>query len=402
MGSHRMRRVCGAEVLLLLQVVSFAEGLQVLNLAGQASTSSNTLGNSLAATQIQTLGFNAANLLPNLLSNFVRVIPASCTTGLGTFTSGICLSPKACAAQGGTATASCAMNFGTCCVLRYTCAQTALTTCHYFSNPSYPNTDTAVTGGTCGLTVQPCQNNICQIRLDFEDVDIAMPDALTGNCNVDNIVITGNGANPSKIPNLCGTLDGQHIYINVEPTCNPTTINVDLNAANNNGRKFNIKVTQIPCMSKDLAPPGCLQYYNSTSGTVTSFNYNAQGQMKLIAGQNYATCIASQPGYCSITWRRTPNSTFELPDPVECYPGTTAGCNCCHSSYILIPGATCSGVAFDPACSIRDPRFCGDSFAAGRHETVSWHQPFTLFTYIPQPLGAMYSGYSLDYTLNRC
>ncbi|KAF2344298.1 hypothetical protein FHG87_024946 [Trinorchestia longiramus] len=39
--------------------------------------------------------------------------------------------------------------------------------------------------------------------------------------------------------------------------------------------KWSIKVTQIPCNSADRAPTGCLQYFTTTSGTISSFNYDS-------------------------------------------------------------------------------------------------------------------------------
>lgn len=106
-------------------------------------------------------------------------------------------------------------------LVRHTCGQTAGSTCHYFTNPSYPNTDTAVTGGTCQLSIQPCQNNVCQIRLDFLDVELQAPDSTSGVCNVDSIAVTGNGADPSKIPTLCGNLSGKHSTCVEQPSVPP-------------------------------------------------------------------------------------------------------------------------------------------------------------------------------------
>lgn len=48
-----------------------------------------------------------------------------------------------------------------------------------------------------------------------------------------------------------------------------------------------------------IAPSGCLQYFNSTSGTVQSFNYGTAGLQngtRQIAGLNYGICIAMLPG----------------------------------------------------------------------------------------------------------
>ena len=49
---------------------------------------------------------------------------------------------------------------------------------------------------------------ICQLRIDFEDVELTQPVAATGCAAVDRITITG-GAQPNP-PVVCGHLDGQH------------------------------------------------------------------------------------------------------------------------------------------------------------------------------------------------
>ena len=39
-------------------------------------------------------------------------------------------------------------------------------------------------------------------------------------------------------------------------------------------RNWEIKVSQFNCRNDDIAgPPGCLQYYTETTGTIQSFNY---------------------------------------------------------------------------------------------------------------------------------
>lgn len=54
-------------------------------------------------------------------------------------------------------------------------------------------------------------------------------------------------------------------------------MNIDYSKDPNRVRKWNIRVTQLPCHSPRLAPPGCLQYFEQYSGIVKSFNYRPQG-----------------------------------------------------------------------------------------------------------------------------
>ena len=39
-------------------------------------------------------------------------------------------------------------------------------------------------------------------------------------------------------------------------------------------RKWDVKISQIPCHSDFKAPPDCAQYYTGPSGEFTSLNYN--------------------------------------------------------------------------------------------------------------------------------
>ena len=54
---------------------------------------------------------------------------------------------------------------------------------------------------------------ICQIRLDFTDLELTGPTAATGNCGSDTLVATPGAANAvaqQKPPTLCGTNTGHH------------------------------------------------------------------------------------------------------------------------------------------------------------------------------------------------
>ena len=55
--------------------------------------------------------------------------------------------------------------------------------------------------------------DICQVRLDFTDLELTAPGTTNGDCATDSLVIAPGATNtlaPSKPPTLCGTSTGQH------------------------------------------------------------------------------------------------------------------------------------------------------------------------------------------------
>ena len=55
--------------------------------------------------------------------------------------------------------------------------------------------------------------DICQVRLDFTDLELTAPGTGAGDCATDSLVIAPGATNTvaqSKPPTLCGTSTGQH------------------------------------------------------------------------------------------------------------------------------------------------------------------------------------------------
>merc|ERR1712156_353414 len=132
-----------------------------------------------------------------------------CTTASSTSSSimyGTCYAASECSAKGGTTDGNCAAGFGVCCTFTVSASGSSVDqNCTYLQNPSYPSTYT--TAGTVTYSVSPCQDDICQMRLDFDNFDIT--ETTAGVCT-DSFAMTGpSGQNPL---NLCGTLTGAHIY----------------------------------------------------------------------------------------------------------------------------------------------------------------------------------------------
>jgi hypothetical protein len=123
----------------------------------------------------------------------------------------------------------------------------------YFISPDFPSPYTG--GSTCTVTIQRCNPDICQIRIDFLTFSLAQPDA-TGNCVNDAFYVIGGASN---VPVLCGENSGQHIYVDFN-NGNDIQLILNTNAATSTAsRAWNFKITQIGC---DCPTKGiCIRYH---------------------------------------------------------------------------------------------------------------------------------------------
>lgn len=293
---------------------------------------------------------------------------------------GMCLPLAHCANTGGVPAGTCAKGFGVCCLAQRTCGESTSYTHTNFVNPGYYGSDTG--SGACTLTVNHANKNVCQVRLDFMELELAQPDT-HGNCNVDFLTVTGGA---SSVPRICGSNSGQHMYIDVDPTCSALKVTVDRSVTPPDLRWWNIKVTQIPCDSEDRAPTGCLQYYTESSGYVKSFNFDHYNSFNRsvnseIAKLNYGVCIKPEEGYCGIMWERVTafgNNAFTLSGNVQATDPTlvgTAGAGAtgaaCTTDYVIIPGGV------DNNQNSAD-RFCGLGFPDSVTSTM---KPFVMYVH---------------------
>ncbi len=188
----------------------------------------------------------------------------------------------------------------------------------------------------------PCLADLCQIRLDFDNLVTTNPTVNTGVCSTagDTVVVRSPSGHTTGISyppdNICGTLTGQHsmsfytttVWISsltiififqctltleplemLEPSLLPPALQL-LGVVS--GSKWpilnvliiwsrNICIKRINFMSNlcfglffyKRAPDGCLQYFTGTSGTISSYNH--QGGVQL-ADQNYNLCLRQEEG----------------------------------------------------------------------------------------------------------
>jgi len=234
-----------------------------------------------------------------------------CTTVMDPTMRGLCITAEECTDQGGTASGNCASGFGVCCFTTITEQGTITNNVTYIQSEGFP---TAVLGAdpvTAATRAFPVQGgaNICQVRFDFDTAVFRQPDA--GACtDRDIITVTqtsttiGNG-----FTNLCGTLSGQHIYVENDGANPAATLNIITdNMAF--ARSWKILVRTIECDSPSKAPGGCLQYFTGTSGNIVSFNAGTNGAM--LDDLLYSVCIRREANMCSYTVREARTAT--MPD----------------------------------------------------------------------------------------
>jgi len=302
---------------------------------------------------------------------------------------GTCYTSSECTAKGGSTSGSCASGFGVCCVFEKSCGGGSIAeNCTYFTSSSL------TTGTSCSLTVCKCSSDVCQLRLDFETFVLSNPVTATtvtigpataaagsatrvGNCDTDSFGVTVPGGKSPPI--ICGTNTGQHMYIPASDTgCN--TLNGNIGAASTaTTSAFTIKVTQIECGSKRLAPSGCLQYFTQDADEIQTFNYNNAGGVHL-ANQDYSICVRDNRQYCAICYFTPAAITgfgLSVPNGAATIIGLDTNCgvpgllgtyvNGGSYDHILIPGGQCDSPAANAvlAANFLFDRYCQTQLGCG-------------------------------------
>eukprot|EP00094_Tigriopus_californicus_P011978 TCALIF_11572-PA protein Name:"Protein of unknown function" AED:0.19 eAED:0.22 QI:148/0.58/0.61/1/0.83/0.84/13/0/679 len=224
-----------------------------------------------------------------------------CTSGSGN--NGTCYSSSDCARLGGSSSGSCASGFGVCCLFTKTCGESTSNNCTYFQNNGYPSTFDNV--GSCQLTVNKANSNVCQLRLDYDNLVLAQPEATDHVCQDDQFIISGG----APIPAICGTNTGTHMYVDMGLASSSPVVLTAVTSGASFARSFSVKVTQIECNSLVRAPSGCLLSYIGVSGQVTSFNFQPQNvrASRQLSEQDYRICIRPEENFCGIQYTACPD-----------------------------------------------------------------------------------------------
>jgi hypothetical protein len=321
-----------------------------------------------------------------------------CTTVMDPTMRGLCITAEECTDQGGTASGNCASGFGVCCFTTVTDAGAITNNVTYIQNEGFPTAvlgTAPVTAATRAFTVQGGEN-ICQVRFDFEAATVFEGPA-TGACTGDAITVSqttttiGNG-----FTNLCGTLSGQHIYVENDGANPAATLNVDTSATVL-ARTWKILVRTIECDSPAKAPGGCLQYFTGTSGNIQSFNVGTTGA--LIDNLLYNVCLRKEAGMCSYTVREARSATGATPDAFAVgadAAGRVGVANCADANLII------------PNSAETSPEYCGaflvntDSDTTASPVTGTGPQFHIRVTTTANNGGAAGSGFDLIYSQVGC
>jgi len=323
-----------------------------------------------------------AKLLP--IFQVIRFPNDGCT---GANRNGTCYTSEECSSKGGTQDGSCASGFGVCCVFTVSCGTTIRDNCSYLVQSAL----------TTGLTI-PCKysvcrvgSNVCRIRYDFTIFALTGPAVGTtvatgtgggvnavgsiGQCVDDSFVVAAPGGPGS--PLICGSNSGYHMILDASSECQTATFTINGNTGTT--RSWDVKVTQYACGDLDSSgPPGCLQYYKETYGTIENFNFptattSLTSGITHLARQNYQVCIRRGINFCYICY--TPNITPTTAIILQQSFGVSTGPSgaaiaaqsatgtACTTDFVTIPnGQTATIAAISTAIAVGIDRFCGRFF----------------------------------------
>ncbi|KAM7357956.1 uncharacterized protein ACRADG_003105 isoform 1-T1 [Cochliomyia hominivorax] len=319
---------------------------------------------------------------------------------------GTCMVRGECADNGGVSAGGCSTitNQAVCCIYQKTCGATTQYNNTYFYNSGYPGTYSG--GGRCTIVVQPCDSNICQLRIDFLSLQLAPPNG-DGFCLTDSLQITGGS---SRVPAICGDNSGQHVYVDFNGE-SPITISVATSSSYTFNRQWQFQIAQLACTSATLAPSGCLQYYMEESGTVQSFNYGSAPNSlpnsigvpgsRQIANHRYGICIRMAANKCSIIWSQVDSDaySFTLTNDVGAVDPSLLATEAvqsqeCTTDFIIIPNPMQNGN------TLPSDRFCGLGLVA----TTSNTKPFVLYVVTDnnEDFDISNRGFYLSYSQSGC
>lgn len=284
------------------------------------------------------------------------------TTGQSAVRNGTCFTSSECTSKGGTASGNCAAGFGVCCLFLISSSGSTINqNCSYIRNPSFPSVYSATSALT--YTVSKCSTDVCYLRLDFETFNILGPASSTepsaasttvgAECQDAFKVTTNTGIMSSitygqSIPIICGTNTGQHIYVDIGTVSTDTvTLGFTFSTSTSTIRTWEIKVSQISCNSHSRPPNGCLQYWTTLTGRMTTFNfYTTSTTSRHLDLQAYSMCIRRAQGYCCIQYGVCDgiSNSFSLDGTVTATLVTNGLTDTyCTGDFITIPASSSTG-----------------------------------------------------------
>lgn len=175
----------------------------------------------------------------------------------------------------------------------------------------------------------------------------------TGFACQDTFRISGLGSG-QQIPTICGSNNGQHIYIDMgEDAGDTASLNFAFGAGANGNRVWEIKVSELFCRSVLRPPSGCLQYLIGSKGTLETFNF--AGNNGHLINQNYGICIRQEQGFCCVQYYTCDvDNSFSLDTNGNLIAGMSLVDTQCSKDYINIEGSSSTG----NLANVRN-RYCG-------------------------------------------
>jgi len=346
---------------------------------------------------------------------------------IGSTKNGTCYTRQECDNIGGTQDGTCADGFGVCCTVTLTTGGSTSVNNSYIQVSSTTNLDV----GTNKYTICPCSDDICRIKFDFESFDIQGPNSgfvyiatlstttqqgnfanVVGQCMIDTFQIHSPSGRGS--PLICGDNDNQHMIMDVSDN---ECLTVDLGigtTTTSTTRELDIRIIQYRCGEESGGPPGCLQYFENTSGKIRSFNFpDASPGTTITAGygthlpnQHYQVCVRPGAGKevicyipCTTTdgegsAKATPTSqpSFGLSLNNEADAAEGAQDTECSTDYIWIP----NGIKYDQfttaisqqdsplegAETLQANRYCGRYFQTVSTAVWAAAEPSSICSYV--------------------
>jgi len=315
------------------------------------------------------------------------------------YRNGTCYSSSECSDKGGKSKGSCAAGFGVCCLWLLN-TETDLTVTQnntYIQNPGFPSSLTDAK--SLSYTVQKCSDDICFLRMDFEQFDLIGPanslesDGTStipavggpgvpngGECTTDKIEVTSTVT--GFVPTICGDNAGQHLYIPMgsSGSSDTATVKITTGGTSTTARTYDILVSQIPCGTDYTPPTGCLQWYTGTSGKIKTFNFDDTVNTHL-ASQDYQACIRQNAGMCcnqymvcdeSVSGQELSFSIYQTEKKYDAADALALAPSLCTQDYITIAGGATACTTSAYKGQVRD-KYCGSKLNVDL--TATQHAP---------------------------